>query len=243
MVLNNKHSQKLNFWAFEPMVFLTLIADYSKNPWCGINRPCKTIQQKNNTTNHFQNHQSKKIPFRLNCPIPNNPKKKPTCNPQTNIKFDNQNFQKGQKERGKKNKPNLINKLLRLKQRISERASPRARTPGQRIFLGPRSGKPERSGAIEGQRPPVALMLLKEDSRRHSLFLNKRILDLLLARRSHSSPSITGASGQRTRSSGRRIGQSLRGLALPLLPHRLGGEAAAQVSHCCCSCMWQRLPL
>ena len=111
---------------------------------------------------------------------------------------------------------------------------------GSEFSLDPEVGKPERSGAIKGQRPPVALMLLKENNCRHSLFLNKCALDLLLARSSHSSLSITRASGQRTRSSssGKRIGQSLKVLALPLLPHGPGGEGVAQVSHFCAMALY-----
>lgn len=116
----------------------------------------------------------------------------------------------------------LVNKLVRLEERVGEGPSPRAGATGQGVaaLLGARIRVPQRSRAIKGQRT-VLLVLLEQNRGGESLFLDQSVVELLFSGGSDTGPPVAGI-GLRW-----RVGEALYGFFLC----GLGCEAGAEVAH------------
>lgn len=112
---------------------------------------------------------------------------------------------------------------MRLKERISERASPRTRTPRQSVPIVLTGGRlPERSRPIKRHRIQWPFL---EERRRHfqSLLRTQRLSGLLPPRRVHSRPSVA-RNGQR-----RQVGEGVCRLLRRWFRRR---ECGAEIPHC-----------
>lgn len=122
----------------------------------------------------------------------------------------------------------LVNKLVRLEQRIGEGPSSGARAPGKGLPLqggGRGVGVAKGGGAVERREGAVVLLLmLAEEDRGGEGLLpdHRRVIELVIAGRSDPGPAVAGCCGG-------RIGESLDGPG-PLL-RGSGGEAGAEIAH------------